>query len=632
MDAKAKRFLKELEQVKSASVFELSQRLGVGERTVRNWIGKANSALIGAAVITGVRGRYHLDIEDEVLYRSLLASSDWDHAIPSTREERVAYLLEDLLSRPDWITVEELAGVLFVSARTLSDDLRSVSERFEQFGLSIEKRSHHGIRVTGEESARRLCLASLVADRLCLREGLSADDQRLAAIRSCVDKTLASEQFPINRMMYHNLLVHIYTAIVRIEAGGVIPVDFDTAGSLRGSRAFDVARHLAHAIEKSLSITLPEDEVAYIAIHLAARQTLEDNSEQGVIIADEVWDAVSEMIGAVACAYRFDFSHDLELRMNLARHLAPMRYRLINHMNADNPLLSEIKTRFPLAYSMAVVAAGALADRYGASVSDEETGYLALAFALAIDRQQGEPAKKNVVIVCASGQGSARLLEHRYRREFGDYINCLQTCDVSRVDTLDFSKIDYVFTTVPLHRKLPVPVREVTYFLESQDAVGIREVLRGDIASRLDAIGLFSPALFFPHLSFASKKDALAFLCERAVETGDVDASFPELVFKRESASATSFGNGIAMPHAMYPVGDKAFTTVGILDAPIAWDEYGHDVSIVFLVSFPTDGGDGARSLTALLADIFMDEEGLARLMRQQSFDELIRLIASHTA
>ena len=45
-----------------------------------------------------------------------------------------------------------------------------------------------------------------------------------------------------------------------------------------------------------------------------------------------------------------------------------------------------------------------------------------------------------------------------------------------------FSHIDYVFTTVPLNVKLPVPVREADFFLETSDVNAIRKVLSDDTA------------------------------------------------------------------------------------------------------------------------------------------------------
>lgn len=131
---------------------------------------------------------------------------------------------------------------------------------------------------------------------------------------------------------------------------------------------------------------------------------------------------VSQMLDAVYEAFLFDFRSDLELRMNLAQHIVPLAVRLQYNMKLKNPLLKDIKARFPMAYAIALHSSSILTERYGHELKDDEVGYLALAFALAIERQNTELPKKNILIVCASGKGSAQLLHYRYRQEFGSYV------------------------------------------------------------------------------------------------------------------------------------------------------------------------------------------------------------------
>ena len=176
-----------------------------------------------------------------------------------------------------------------------------------------------------------------------------------------------------------------------------------------------------------------------------------------------------------------------------------------------------------------------------------------MAFALALEQQADQPRRKRILIVCASGAGSARMLEHQYRKQFGMYIDSIETCDVARVGTFDFSHIDYMFTTVPLNVKLPVPVREADFFLETSDVNAIRKVLSDDTAQSDSVSSFFSRALFFNRVEAPSKQAVLRYLSERAVESGRVDAQFAQEVAERESASATSFGNGVAMPHGCIP-------------------------------------------------------------------------------
>ena len=80
-------------------------------------------------------------------------------------------------------------------------------------------------------------------------------------------------------------------------------------------------------------------------------------------------------------------------------------------------------------------------------IKEDEIGYIAVSFALALERQKAkEWAPKNILIVCASGKGSAQLLAYRYQQKFGKNLGRVQTCDVIGLRSVNFSKIDYVFS------------------------------------------------------------------------------------------------------------------------------------------------------------------------------------------
>ncbi len=212
------------------------------------------------------------------------------------------------------------------------------------------------------------------------------------------------------------------------------------------------------------------------------------------------------------------------------------------------------------------------------------------------------------------------------------YIDSIETCDVAGVGTFDFSHIDYVFGAVRLNVKLPVPVREADFFLETSDVNAIRKVLSDDAAQSDSVSSFFSRALFFNRVEASSKQAVLRYLCERAVESSGVRCPVcPRGRRARERESATSFGNGVGIPHGMHPFSAEAFF-VGLLEHPILWDEYGHEVDIVFMVSFARSGGDEARILSSLLAEIFMDRQGVERLRERRSWHELMALVQAHTA
>ncbi len=634
----------------------LSRHFGVSTRTLRSYALRANDVLCGCATVELVRGRgYRVHVADPeafAAWRAKHSSSD-DSLTCKTPDERVGYLLNDLLMRTDWITLAELSKVLFVSKSALSGDLKKVEEHLAPYGLLLERKSHYGIRVTGSEMSRRLCLANAAVEareanvmrardiknitppptlKAIVGDAFENADQLLNLISTCVNEALHDSGLTINAVAFNNLLVHLAIALVRISEDCYVPIEDERLERIAELREFEVARDIAGRITQATSLKLPREEIAYIAIHLAGKQTVYQSPDsENLIISDEVWRVVSNMLERVWRVFRFDFRTDLELRMNLARHIQPLSVRLRYNLKLKNPLLDDIKARYPLAFSIAVDASSEIAETYGSVLSHDEIGYIALAFELALERSRIEIAKKNILVVCASGAGSARLLEYQCRREFGDYIDRIETCDVFGLDEVDFAHIDYAFTTVPLDRELPVPVREVSQFLDPVEAEKTRVLLRQGLTRRsATAQGFIDERLFFSHLAVETKEEAMGFLIDQAERVRHVSPRFRALVLDREERMSTAFGNNIALPHPLEVASDETFICVGILDKPIAWDEEGTRVQAVFLSAFASNEGDGGKEARAFLdrfAGVLANPQAIGALVEQQTWEVFVELL-----
>lgn len=610
---------------------DLAERFSVSDRSVRTYVRKTNGTLGSCAQIEKRRGGgYSLRILNASAFAALRArdAHAGQDAVSTTPETRVDYLLNDLLSRADWITVDDLASILFVSRNVITSDLRQVAATLERFGLVLEKRPHYGIRVTGPEMSRRLCLANLTLDGIIGTGGSASLD----VIARCVSESLAEEDFQINSAAYQNLLVHIAVAVERIRANCYVPMEPEHLERLRFTPEYLIAKKVAAAVERELAVELPEEEIGYIAIHLAGKQTLYtpgSDADANLVISDEVWNVVSRMIEMVWNAFHFDFRNDLELRMNLARHIVPLSVRLRYRMRIDNPLLSDIKQRFPVAYSMALESSCILAEEYGNALSEDEVGYIALAFALAIERQKSERPRKNILVVCASGQGSARLLEWRYRQEFGTWLDRIETCDVAHVASRDLTGIDYVFTTVPLERKLPVPVREVKYFLDDEDVNSVRRILSGEAAAAAPLAAYFDECLFLGALDAEDKDGALDALCARVAEVHDVPGDFRALVQRREELAQTCFGNLVAMPHPVTPVTTSTFVAVAVLNHSVSWN--GQEVRAVFLVSVSSLRDQKLDAFYRGMARLLTSREAIQKLVSNPDFATLLDVIDTYS-
>jgi transcriptional antiterminator len=70
-------------------------------------------------------------------------------------DERVYYILNELIQQQDYITINYLTEKLMVSRNTIIKDLKEVKRWLTDYNLKIESATKHGIRVTGEKRQLR---------------------------------------------------------------------------------------------------------------------------------------------------------------------------------------------------------------------------------------------------------------------------------------------------------------------------------------------------------------------------------------------------------------------------------------------------------------------------------------------
>lgn len=148
--------------------------------------------------------------------------------------------------------------------------------------------------------------------------------------------------------------------------------------------------------------------------------------------------------------------------MMLVKHLIPLRVRLNYGTMLKNPILQEVKNEYPFALSIASGLNHIMKKYYDKQLSEDELSYIAIAIQLAIEKQtKNNQNKKNILLVCASGNVFSRFFKYRFQEMFKDCIDQAFTCDYPDLADYDFRSIDYVFSTVPIDLVLPVPTFQV---------------------------------------------------------------------------------------------------------------------------------------------------------------------------
>lgn len=619
----------------------LAEELGVSSKTIRNQLKNLNELLSEFHVYVESKhgAGYRLVVEDpdkrkeveELMQKRELQES----AIPNSSEERVQYLLEYLLNAEGYVKLDDLSELLYISKKTLTNNLKEVELLLGEYNLYLKRKPNYGVKVEGKEFDRRLCIAGYVAKKIRLSEKLGGDQdvtEEIQWIYQCVRGCLSKYNFDISNVAFQNLILHIQIAILRMRGGHYVPMAEGDGDKVRNKKTYRMAEEILAKIKDKFRVEFPASEIVYIAIHLEGKKMVlnvggSEETEGNLVISQEISDLVDQMLGAVYDAFKFDFRDDLELRMSMSQHMVPLVVRLQHDMKLTNPLLRDIKERYSFAYTMATTACVVLNHKFHKVIKEDEIGYIALLFALALERKKTEVAKKNIILVCASGRGSAQLLLHRYKTEFGPYLNKVSVCDVGRIGEQDFSEIDYVFTTVPIPVKIPVPIQEVEYFLKSSDIQAVKKTLMGKVDSPV--LDIYPEELFLAHMKFANKEEALKTLCGFVCDKGLAPKEFIDSVRAREVLAKTAFGNFVAMPHPIEVMGERPFVCVAVLDEPILWTEDAPDslIQVIFLVSVANYEHFDVQRFYQVTAKLLLDGASMQELIQYQSYDTLKALL-----
>ncbi|MEL4506386.1 PRD domain-containing protein [Luteococcus sp. H138] len=521
--------------------------------------------------------------------------------------------MQRLLTSRDYVKLDEIAEALFVSRTTITQDLRNIEGVLRDYSLLIDRKPYHGVKVVGAEFDIRHCLTSHFTGVGSL---LNPDQ---IPFRQIAERALCEPSIPISKDLLDNLSVHLAAALLRVTSGNVYP---DQQASLRPfvtDRELDIADRLMRAVEQAVGLPIPRGEVSYLALNLAGKRIL-GGKESGDALTEQAHLVVDAMMGVLDETYGFELYQDETLAGALTQHTAALMVRLRFGMTLSNPVKDQIKRSHPLAFVMASQASSLLGREIGAEVDEDEVAYIALWLELALQRRRPPHPRRRVLVACASGLGTARLMEFAFRDRFPELIESITSMEAHRVTAEDLEDVDIAFSTVPMDVPADTRLHLISDFLAPEDEPRIRQALLR--RPSVDVAQYFRPELFIGHLQAASRHDAIQQLALACHHTFDLPDVFEQSILRREELSSTDFGNLVAMPHAEVAMSSETFVCVGVLEEPIQWHR--HRVQAVFLVSVSSLEGEDLRRFYGSLTRLLMNPEHVNYLIENRDFEALI--------
>ena len=625
MDGRLDTLLSVLSEETYLDVESIAKKLQISERTVRMQVSQLKELLEqnGAGIERRRNLGLRIQVKERDTYQAFMKGKT-SPVYPQTGRQRVEYIIALFFSSSAYIKAEELCERMCISRKTLSLDLKTVEQYLNRYHLELERKPYYGLRMCGNEFARRICLCAVFYEfRDQWIQEIQKNLKSSELVRSVILDSVKQCGYTIYEMDIPNIVLQIQIAIYRQEQGFFIRMEEITDSGFLQESDIRAARLCAEGLQNSLNITIPIPEVKYIAIQLSGKKRVLEGDKSNLVIDMEINQLVNRMLERVQEAFSVDLSSDFDLNTMLRQHMVSLRIRLQYGLRMDNPILQEIKANYSFPYAVAAHASTVLSEYFHTIVPEEEIGYLALCFALSLKRQDQGRRRHNILLVCASGAGSAKLFEYRFREVFGEYLDKVETCDLASLSQKDFSCVDYVFSTIPVPVPIPVPVYEVQYFFERHNVAEVERILKHDGHTGIETY--FDKTLFFTDIKGDTREQILHELCKKIGEVRRIPVDFERAVLERENLMQTDLCRHIAIPHPYRPMTEITFVCVGILEKPVLWHHY--EVQIVFLLSVSLQKEESLEKFYRVAPRFMMDEERMEHLIQTKSYETLLELI-----
>lgn len=630
----------------------LAHKLEVSNKTARKYLELLETSLQATtfATIEAKRGNgYRLQIMDEANFAKFYLQEVKQKDITEIKEasDRQDYILNRLLFEQEASYVDDLASELFVSRSTLSKELAEIKDLLKPYQIRIESKCHRGIYLVGnEKNIRRFIIEYFFKDRLQdnlfafseysnLLEGVMVDEIVLSVLEEC-----RKAQLKLSDLVIYNLVLHLGLAIKRIQNG--FAMDLQTPLDLEpSSLEYQTAVNILERLEAKMYLKFADKEAEFVALHLKSEQGTAQILQQTKLTKNEIKLQLVQVLQILDQELELELAQDQILLDGLMLHFIPLLARLQQCESLENPLLSEIKAKHPeiLTLTIKYFSQMPLFEQY--HMTEDEWAYLALHVIAALERHYNAQ-KVRVLVICATGQGSAQMIKNRLEHEFGAKLNIQEVISYYEFSKYDLSGIDLVISALNLGNMVfNVPVVQVSVFLSEEDIHQINyflgkkksrffQVEKPVLPEEIDISAIrsgFSEELFYFSNIVQTKEQVLAELTARIAQVEQCDRT-TELLKQlklRESYSSVVFSQYMAVPHPVEAVTDAGHVAVAVVPQGIMWDEEHRDIQLVFLLSPDKLGDFAVDKVSQQLVKVMEDDELRQTLVASPDFTSFIQ-------
>lgn len=620
------KYLTEKEEYVTAE--ELSQQIEISVRTVKRYIQDLNYFFYdyGAEIFSTKGIGYKIKGPAKEIRRISEKAIKYIEGfqIDDSTEGRITKIICTFLNKGH-TNAEELSDTLNLSIASTNKLIANVQSVLKEYGLSIISKPFHGSKIVGDETKIRgliLNYAIKSDENNSLEVRLdTVSKQEIIEIEKIITEALHAANIILADKDFNILLTRILISVVRVRKNCAIKKNtFQESYRLHN---YDYIKFIMNEIGKKLDVTMDENEVIYVS--LSSGIIIYDYNTRMKLTVDSkdvVNKFVEEVLAEIRLVTDLDFTEDSDFINALVMHLKIFINRFKAGISAKNPLLKQIKAKFPIETNLATILAKKLKEEFNVILDEDEIGFITMHFGAAFERRKSSSGKK-VCIICHYGIGTSQLLAEKLKQRISN-INIVGTYPVRYLDIALKADIDFIVSTVKLDKKdFKVPVLYIENVFSDEIVNELHQVFQEKEERKKIFKATFNKNAFF-RVKAETPEDAIINMGQAMKEYGFIDESVTAMVLEREKMSSTEIGNLVAIPHTILEGSYKSIIGVGMLEKPIIWNK--EEVQLVFMVCFNKKESYNFPMFKYLYRFI-QDEGEVRRVIKIFNFDKLMEVL-----
>ncbi|MBX8935732.1 BglG family transcription antiterminator [Enterococcus gilvus] len=591
---------------------QLSRELGVSSKTIRNDIQQLNQLSEQPMILSKAGTGFSLNPEISRFQQAKIEKQS-----PNLSFE----LLARLLDQKD-CDFYELADDFFISESTLDRMVKELNALISQNDQRLMiKRKHNRLFIEGDEAAKRRVFTlflnqEIETNKLSLDNYSDYFDQLdLAKLSKVIVNVHQEEGFIINDFSTISFILHIAVLLERVSKKSYLN---PSQAVLKKGKSKQLTLAMVDRLERVFGVEIPEEEYAYI-YRLYSGSVVSDED-----LADKKLKRIIEgVLKNIDSIFFIDFTQDEKITDYLMTHVSALYKRSAHKQYLVNPLLDEIKSKFPFVYNVSVYASGFLQEQLSIQFPEDEVAYLSLHFLSALENIRMHK-KKRILLVSPYGVGNQRVVRNQLNKiqEFEVELSVAESIfAVTDEITKDQSLI---LTTEALDVKTTVPIYHYDSFLTDSDLAKIQKILIEENQQPSVLPTFLKKELFFPQQEFTTREEAIRFLCQELWEKDYCEKDYVEKVLQRETLSSTAFGDFYALPHAIKREAKKNAVAICSLSKPLQWKE--KKVKLVLLLALKEERDNSFEQLFEELVVMLNDAARVKKLAKQTNFQDFMQI------